>query len=278
MTGCAARIVMWSLLILLPLGIYGDWLTYEPPPPFELPGKLIYLTGPLLLIGVMFSFIFYANPSAFFWLWATGAIVSAFIWRNIRIGWIERIVSFVLLIVLMSSPYLVPLMYGSYTRLEHQAYFEAYLGKDSGKKLNWLTEPEGALGGAIRRAQFKLDIYGCIYRLRGWSEDNKLYYDTGGSNIVGIRTCEAQVWEYDPESGGGPRRTWWLPGDFVPASEIVAGPPIEEKENAAAGGGVVAWPKRIVEESTSPDGTMRAAVIQDWSVLQYEVVVMEPVK
>ena len=35
------------------------------------------------------------------------------------------------------------------------------------------------------------------------------------------------------------------------------------------------WKNRLVEESTSPDGSMKAAVIQDFSAYLYEVVVMQ---
>ena len=274
MAGCSVRLVMWGLLTQLPIAIYGDWIFDQ----FPLQSVPLWVMLPLTLGGWLVGFFLYTDYLVFLSIWAIGVLASAFIWRNARMLWVERLLALPFLLALMAGPYQIPLIYGSYEKLEHEEYFEAYLGKTSDKQLNWLTAPQGSLGGAIRRAQYQLDIYGCIYRLRGWSEDNKLYYDTGGSNIVGLRTCAAQVWEYDPESGGGPRPTGWLTGDFVPASEIVAGPPFEEKEKPAAGGMTIAWPKRIVEESTSPDGTMRAAVIQDWTSLQYDVVVMEPRK
>lgn len=275
MTGCLPRVVMWALLTQLPMGIYGDWLNYIPPLPFEIPAQLLTLFILPFFMGFMLTEVFYGSYLGFFWLWAFGVLVSAFVWRNTRLWWGERIISFGLLILLMAGPYVVPLMYDPYTRLVHQEYFETYLGKDSGEELNWLTEPEGALGGAIRRAQPRLDIYGCIYKLHGWSKDNRLYYDTGGAATYGLQFCSAQVWRYDPNSSSEPQLIWWLPADFESASQIVDGPPFEEKEDTPPGGGVFAWPKRIVEESTSPDGTMSAAVIQVGGV-HYEVVVVEP--
>ena len=275
MTGCMPRVIMWALLTQLPMGIYGDWLRFATVLPVEIPSQLLTLFILPFFVGFMLSLVFYESYLGFFWLWAIGVVLSAIIWRNTRLLWGERIISFGLLIVLMAGPYLVPMMYDPYTRLVHQEYFETYLGKDSGEEMNWLTEPEGALGGAIRRAQPKLDIYGCIYTLHGWSEDNKLYYDTGGATF-GLQICSARVWRYDPTSSPEPQLIRWLPADFEPATLIVDGPPFEEKADTPTGGGVLAWPKRIVEESTSPDGTMRAAVIQDWNGINFEVVIVEP--
>lgn len=269
------RVVMWAILTQLPFGIYGDWLTYAPVLPVELPRQILYVTILPFFLGFMLSYGFYESYLGFFLLWAVGVLVSAFIWRNTRLWWGERIISFGLLIALMAGPYLVPLMYDPYIRLVHQEYFETYLEKGSGEELNWLTEPEGILDGAIRRAQYKLDIYGCIFRLHGWSRDNKLYFDTGGA-VHGVQTCSAQVWQYDPTSSPEPQLIRWLPADYVSASRIVEGPPFEEKEDTPSGGVTLAWPRRIVEESTSPDGSMRAAVIQDWNGIQFEVVVVEP--
>ena len=183
MTGCTLRIVMWGLLTQLPIAIYGYWMFDQ----FTLQSLPPWVMVPLTLGGLLVSLYLYTDYLAFLSIWAVGVLTSAFIWRNARMFWVERLVALPFLLALMAGPYMTTLIYGSYEKLEHEEYFEAYLGKTSDKQLNWLTAPQGSLGGAIRRAQYQLDIYGCIYRLHGWSEDNKLYYDTGGSNLVGIK-------------------------------------------------------------------------------------------
>ena len=104
----------------------------------------------LFLGGILVGFFLYTDYLVFLSIWAIGVLASAFIWRNARILWVERLLALPFLIALMAGPYLTPLIYGTYDKLEHTEYFEAYLGKTSDNQLSWLTAPQGSLGGGYQ--------------------------------------------------------------------------------------------------------------------------------
>ena len=177
--------------------------------------------------------------------------------------------------MLASAPFAVPAIYGSYNALET---FEPPPGYD----VIWLTQPESSLAGTIRRAQAEIeDLYGsCEFRLLGWSEDNKLYNNKGNGYPNSIYGDGNALWLYDPVTGKQAERIKRLPDGFTSSSTISKVPRHpEEAELKAKYPNFVeisAWAGRLVEESTSPDGTMKAAVIQDWSPLNHEVIVIQP--
>ena len=111
----------------------------------------------------------------------------------------------------MIAPLAVPLKYGSYNTLES---FEA----PQGYEVNWLTQPKSILAGAVRRAQFRLIMGGCVVdfcepRLLGWSQDNQLYYFIADRHSY-CRRDEGEFWMYDPAAGDEPRRVQRLPDGF----------------------------------------------------------------
>ena len=265
------RIIMWVLLFILLLGIYGDWLLHSimPPTPSWWKYLILIVISPLLFIlYVIPSSVFYASQSSFWVLWVVGLSACTWLWIISQRGWIERTASCVPLGLLVIAPFAVTEMY-AYMPL-------ASVGVEQGYEMNWLTQPKGYLGVAFRRVQFEIDDYHYDreYKLYGWSEDNKLYYGSYGSH------GRNGLWQYDPVSGDKPRRIRSLPDDFVPSTTIsllsLRHPSSVLRPRQPIGEGVTRWNPRTIEESISPDGMMRAAVIHDASVLHLEVIVTQP--
>ena len=275
----ALKVLMWVLFVILLMGLYGDWTLYglgwlRPLWRTPIVGGMVGL--PLYIVTMIPAAVFYAGQTAFFVLWCVGLVLCVFLWVVSQRGWIARAISFVPLVLLVIAPFAIPAIYGTYSSLE---IFEP----PPGYEVNWLTRPESSLAGAIRRAQHGIeDLYqgSCEYRLLGWSGDNKLYYSKGDGYPNCIYGDGNILWLYDPVSGNAPERIRRLPDGFTSSATVLRGPrhPDEAKMKAEAEDpssvGIIAWPDRLVEESTSPDGTMKAAVIQDFSAYLYEVVVM----
>lgn len=269
------RVIMWILFFSLLFSIYGDWLLHRTmSPPFSwLMNLLGTFLGPILFILFLFpTLALYAGQTSFLVLWCVGLSACTLLWIVSQRGWIGRAISFVPLGLLVIAPFAVPAMYGSYNTLET---FEA----PPGYAVHWLTRPESSLAGAIRRAQYKLEIDSLEYCLLGWSDDNKLYYSKRDGQPNCIYGDGNALWLYEPVTGTKPERIKRLTDGFVSSSTVLKGPRHpEEAELRAKNPNFVeisSWAGRLVEESTSPDGTMKAAVIQDWSHRHYEVIVMK---
>ena len=261
------------------LGLYGDWIlvgVMSSPTLTWFMNLIGAFLGPILLILILPpALVYYSGQVSFLVLWGIGLSVCTWLWVVSQRGWLARAISFVPLGMLASAPFAVPAIYGSYNALET---FEPPPGYD----VIWLTQPESSLAGTIRRAQAEIeDLYGsCEFRLLGWSEDNKLYYNKGNGHPNCIYGDGNALWLYDPVTGKQAERIKRLPDGFTSSSTILKGPRHpEEAELKAKYPNFVeisAWAGRLVEESTSPDGTMKAAVIQDWSPLHYEVIIIQP--
>ncbi|MCY4413041.1 MAG: hypothetical protein OXC27_21490 [Caldilineaceae bacterium] len=272
----ALKVLMWVLFVALLLGLYGNWLLYDLGwlrPLWRTPivGGVVGL--PLYIFTIIPASVFYAGQTPFLVLWCVGLALSVLLWIISQRGWIARAVSFVPLVLLVIAPYAIQEIYGTYSSLET---FES----PPGYEVNWLTRPESSLAGAIRRGLSEMDdIRGsCEYRLLGWSGDNKFYYSRGYGYPNCIYGDGKILWLYDPVSGNAPERIKRLPDGFTSSATVLRGPRHpDEAEMKAENPNFVeisAWKNRLVEESTSPDGTMRAAVIQDFSAYLYEVIVM----
>lgn len=270
------KVLMWVLFVNLLMGLYGDWVLYGLGwlwPLWRTPIVGAVVGIPLYMVTMFPAAVFYAGQTPFFVLWSVGLALCVFLWIVSQRGWIARAISSVPLALLVIAPFTVPAIYGTYSSLET---FEP----PPGYEVNWLTRPESSLAGAIRRAQFEIeDLYvSCEYRLLGWSGDNKLYYSRGDGAPNCIYGDGNPLWLYDPVSGNEPERIKRLPDGFTSSSTVLRGPrhpdEAEMKANNPNFGEIIAWPDRLVEESTSPDGTMTAAVIQDFSAYHYEVIVM----
>ena len=273
----ALKVLMWVLFVTLLMGLYGDWILYGLGwlgPLWRTPivGGMVGL--PLYIVTMIPAAVFYAGQTPFYVLWCVGLVLCVFLWIVSQRGWIARAISFVPLVLLVIAPFAIPAIYGTYSSLD---IFEP----PPGYEVNWLTRPESSLAGAIRRAQHEIeDLYqgSCEYRLLGWSGDNKLYYSKGDGYPNCIYGDGNILWLYDPVSGNAPERIRRLPDGFTSSSTVSRGPRHpDEAEMKAKNPRFIefsAWPDRLVEESTSPDGTMKAVVIQDFSAYLYEVVVM----
>ena len=272
----ALKVLMWVLFVALLLGLYGNWLLYDLGwlrPLWRTPivGGVVGL--PLYIFTIIPASVFYAGQTPFLVFWCVGLALSVLLWIISQRGWIARAVSFVPLVLLVIAPFAIQEIYGTYNSLET---FEP----PSGYEVNWLTQPESSLAGAIRRGLSEMDdIRGsCEYRLLGWSGDNKLYYSRGYGYPNCIYGDGKILWLYDPVSGNAPERIKRLPDGFTSSATVLRGPrhPDEEEMKAKIPNFVEfdSWKNRLVEESTSPDGSMKAAVIQDFSAYLYEVVVM----
>ncbi len=272
----ALKVLMWVLFVALLLGLYGNWLLYDLGwlrPLWRTPivGGVVGL--PLYIFTIIPASVFYAGQIPFLVLWCVGLALSVLLWIISQRGWIARAVSFIPLVLLVIAPYAIQEIYGTYSSLET---FES----PPGYEVNWLTRPESSLAGAIRRGLSEMDdIRGsCEYRLLGWSGDNKVYYSKGDGYPNCIYGDGNILWLYDPVSGNAPERIKRLPDGFTSSATVLRGPrhPDEAKMKAENPNFVEfdSWKNRLVEESTSPDGSMKAAVIQDLSAYLYEVVVM----
>ncbi len=272
----ALKVLMWVLFVALLLGLYGNWLLYDLGwlrPLWRTPivGGVVGL--PLYVFTIIPASVFYTGQTPFLVLWCVGLALSVFLWIISQRGWIARAVSSVPLVLLVIAPYAIQEIYGTYSSLET---FES----PPGYEVNWLTRPESSLAGAIRRGLSEMDdIRGsCEYRLLGWSRDNKLYYSKGEGYPNCIYGDGNTLWLYDPVSGNAPERIKRLPDGFTSSATVLRGPrhPDEAKMKAKNPNFVEfdSWKNRLVEESTSPDGTMKAIVIQDFSAYLYEVVVV----
>ena len=272
----ALKVLMWVLFVALLLGLYGNWLLYDLGwlrPLWRTPivGGVVGL--PLYVFTIIPASVFYTGQTPFLVLWCVGLALSVFLWIISQRGWIARAVSSVPLVLLVIAPYAIQEIYGTYSSLET---FES----PTGYEVNWLTQPESSLAGAIRRGLSEMDdIRGsCEYRLLGWSRDNKLYYSKGEGYPNCIYGDGNTLWLYDPVSGNAPERIKRLPDGFTSSATVLRGPrhPDEAKMKAKNPNFVEfdSWKNRLVEESTSPDGTMKAIVIQDFSAYLYEVVVV----
>ena len=239
---------VWVFLLLFLLSVYGRWLINGTP---ELVRPVWTALGPLVLLTDFLRLAFYD----LFWfvvLWAFGLIVCTLFWVAGRRARIARIASGAIAVALLAAPFAVPSMYGPYT-LRSVDVVQGY-------ELNLLTQPQGYFASAFKSAQREHDIVGCKVRLHGWSGENQLYY---GSD------CRNDLWRYDPLSRNGPQRIELLPTDFAPSTGISA-------TQVRTHGGDSLWVTRIVEESLSPDGMFRAAVIQDSFYGPFDVIVMKP--
>ncbi len=257
-------VIMWVLFLPLILGVYGDWVlqNYVETMPFWME-RVLSLLGPLLAVFFLIpTLVFFAGQTSFLVFWGVGLVLCALLWVFAQRGRAARAVSAVPLCLIVVAPLAVPAMYGRYNTLE---VFEA----PPGNEVDWLTQPRSFLEGAIRRAQYELDdFYGrCQYRLLGWSGESVLYYSTEDAPWG---SCNGgDYWMYDAAGGGGPVRIDGPPGAFVSSTEVSPGP-----EHPSGDTSITGWRGRLVEESVAPDGSMRAAVIQDWSPLHFEVVVL----
>ena len=167
-------VTMWVLFVFLLAGIYGPWLLQ----PFVSPWGLVVDHMELrILLSLLYqppSGAIYSSQTWFLGIWVVGLSACALLWRVSPRRRIARAISCFPLGILVIAPLAVPLKYGSYNTLES---FEA----PQGYEVNWLTQPESFLAGAVRRAQLRLIMGGCVVdfcepRLLGWSQDNQLYY------------------------------------------------------------------------------------------------------
>ena len=266
------RLLMWLLFIPLLLGIYGDWLlqSYISPMPLWLNNLIAPVLGPpLAILYLLPSLLFYAGPTPFLVLWAVGLFFCAWLWFVSQRGWIARAISLVPLGLLVIAPFAVTKMYA------HKPL--PSIGMEPGHEMIWLTQPSAYLGVAIRRARYEQDLYHYDddYKLHGWSKSGKLYYGSFGPS--GLRT----LWEFDPAISDRPRRIRSLSDCFVPATAInqlsPRHPSSSLRPRLPIGKGVTIWNPLTIEESISPDGLMRAVVINDSSVLHIEVIVLQRV-
>ena len=258
---------MWVLFLPMLLGIYGDWVLQnfvETMP--EWLERILSLLGPLLAVLFLIpSLVFFAGQTSFLVSWGVGLVLCTLLWVFVQRGRVARAVSIVPLALIAVAPLAVPAMYGRYDALE---VYEA----PPGYEVDWLTQPQSFLEGAIRRAQYELDDFHgrCQYRLLGWSGEDELYFFT--ENAPWASCNGGDYWTYDAAGDGGLRRIEGPPGDFESSTEVTPGP-----EHPSGDTSITGWRGRLVEESVSPDGTMKAAVIQDWSPLHFEVVVLRRV-
>ena len=202
-------IVMWVLFLPLLLGVYGDWVlqNYVATMP-EWLERILSLLGPLLAVLFLIpKLVFFAGQTSFLILWGVGLVLCTLLWVFAQRGRVARTVSIVPLALIAVAPLAVPAMYGRYDALE---VYEA----PQGYEVDWLTQPQSFLEGAIRRAQYRLDDFHgrCQYRLLGWSGENVLYYYT--ENAPWASCNGGDYWTYDAAGGGGPRRIEGPPSDF----------------------------------------------------------------
>ena len=242
----------------------------------------------------------YIRANIRFWfLWCVGLSSHCFgVFLNE--DWGARAISCLPLGILVIAPFVVfTLKYGSYNTLET---FEA----PQGYEVNWLTQPKSILAGAVRRAQFRLTIGGCVVdfcepRLLGWSQDNQLYYFIADRHSYCSRD-EGELWVYDPATGDEPRQIQRLPDGFESRSEVFGSPRSAEEEkqmakdpNFVAMGptwpllflypweridqdsnfaSLAEWQGQLTDEAVAPNGTMRAVVILDWDSYDSDVIIL----
>ena len=241
------RGAIWTFLALLVLSVYGRWLIDATPEPLR-PAWWIF--GPFILLTDILNPVFF-DRMWFFLFCICGLSMCVLFWDTGRGGWRLRAVSAAFLGLIIAAPFAVMFMYGPYS-LRSVSVAQKY-------ELNWLTQPEGKFASAFKSAQREHDVLGCRYLLRGWSSDNRLYY---GSD------CGNGLWMYDPQSGKKPRRIQHLPVD---SGSLTTVNPTDHSRPSGKDG---LWATKVVEDSMSPDGRFRAAVIQDIFYGPFEVLVM----
>ena len=294
------RVTMWVLFVPLLAGIYGPWLLQ----PFVSPWGLVVDNMELrLLLYLLYrppSEALYSSQTSFLVIWVVGLSACTLLWIVSQRGRIARAISCFPLGILVIAPLAVPLKYGSYNTLES---FEP----PQGYEVNWLTQPKSILAGAVRRAQFRLTIGGCVVdfcepRLLGWSQDNQLYYFIADRHSYCSRD-EGELWVYDPATGDEPRQIQWLPDGFESRSEVFRSPrsaeeekqmakdpnfvamgpswpllflyPWERKDQYSNFPSIAEWPGQLMDEAVAPNGAMRAVVILDWDSYDSDVIVMQ---
>ena len=270
------RVTMWVLFVLLLAGIYGPWLLQPYASPIGLTPSYSIAQALVRMSYQPLSIALYSSQYSFLVLWCVGLSVCALLWSVSQRGWGARAISCLPLGLLVIAPLVVSQKYGSYNTLE---YFEA----PSGYEVNWITQPESDLAGAIKRAQYRLNSGGCVislcdYELLGWSQDNKLYYFKSDW-LSDCSNIEGDLWMYDPVMGDKPQRIQRLPDGIAALSAGVRGQRHQdEEERSAMVPNFVAidgWPGQLVEEAIPPNGAMRVAAILDWSSFVYEVIVVQ---
>ena len=196
---------MWVLLLLSLVGISGPWLVH----PFFFGWGLapVHLWRDLILalIYVPLTKAFYTSPLWFLLLWGGGLALCTLLWQISRRGQLAKAVALLPLGCLLVSPLAVVLKYGSFDTVEALRAHEGY-------EVDWLTEPEHALAGLVRRAQFRFTIGGCVVdlcepELIGWDDRNRLFYMTHDhlADSYCSRT-EGALWVYDPATDNRPQR------------------------------------------------------------------------
>ena len=178
---------------------------------------------------------------------------------------------------LLVSPLAVVLKYGSFDTVEALRAHEGY-------EVDWLTEPEHALAGLVRRAQFRFTIGGCVVdlcepELIGWDDRNRLFYMTHDhlADSYCSRT-EGDLWVYDPATDNRPQRIQELPDgvEFCTILPVRFHFRINVEELMVRESAVAADFDRdaeVLDERISPNGEMLATVVFDWSTLDSDVFV-----
>ena len=235
---------MWSALALLLLSLYGRWLIDATPGALR---PAWYVFGPFLWLTDFLNLVLFSQ-FWFFFLCTVGLSVCGLLmfWG----GWRARIVSALILGLVLAAPFAITQIYGQYTLRT--------VVSAPGYEINWLTQPKGRFSSAFKSAQREHDVTGCRYRIHGWSKNNRLYF---GSH------CRNDMWMYDAQERGNPRRIQRLPRGFEPVSAVKTW----QVRHSGQGGLSVT---KVVEESESKDGRTKAFVVQDSFYGPFDVLIM----
>ena len=116
--------------------------------------------------------------------------------------------------------------------------------------------PGGNMQKMLAQAQRAQEQSGCVYSLRGWSQDNAVYYAT---------SCLPGYWRYDPAVGGEPAWVWRLPGELAGQLDDGerAGRALQYPERPRELGGKVTW-YLVYQVSRSPDGQWLVAAVRNY--------------
>lgn len=245
--GCTFIVIQCAAFLFL-LSVYGRWLILVTPESLQ---SLWWVLGPFVLLTDFLNPAF-LSPLWFFMLYGVVLLLLTIVLVRNTIGFKTRVVTITNLFLVLLAPLALLRLYEPY-QLAAKA--------KPGYTMQWLTEPENQFASAFKSAQRLYEKEGCQYTLYGWSTANELFY---GSN------CDGNFWQYNPQTQRKPVRAAEIPNAVVAQSTVTRW---TSNVGPSSPGG---FQEFVItqEKSTSPNGRMEAAIIQNTFYGPYDIVIL----
>lgn len=245
--GCTSILIQSAALLFL-LAVYGRWLIAITPESLQ---SIWLALGPFRLLTDFLNPVF-VGPLWFFTLY--GVILSSLVLVFMRstVSFRSKLVLIPSLLLILLAPLAVLWLYEPY---------QLTVQVKPGYTMQWLTEPQNYFASVFKSAQRLYENQGCHYTLYGWSTANELYY---GSD------CEPNFWQYNPQMRSEPQPVMAIPSS-VPEQSVVTRWTSNVGPSAPHG-----FQEFVIthEKSTSPDGQMEAAIIQNGFYGPFDIVIL----